>query len=65
MVTVMSDKVLGFQGPIYTVRFLWYATSLRQAYKLTYDCRNILKMLRCFFLRMSVVNLLQATNRTV
>ena len=28
---------MGLLGPIYTVRFLSHATSLRQAYDMTYD----------------------------
>ena len=35
-------------GPIYTVRFLSHATSARQAYDVTYDCRSVLKhVLKC------------------
>ena len=35
-------------GPIYTVRFLSHATSARQAYDMSYDCRSILKhVLKC------------------
>ena len=30
-------------GPIYTVRFLSHATSARQAYDMTYDCRSVSK----------------------
>ena len=36
-------------GPIYTVRFLSHATSLRQAFDTTYDCRSVLKhVLKCY-----------------
>ena len=38
----------GLLGPIYTVRFLSRATSARQAYDMTYDCRSVLKhVLKC------------------
>ena len=36
-------EVDGSSGPIYTVRFLSYATSSRQAYDMTYDCRSVSK----------------------
>ena len=35
-------------GPIYTVPFLPHATSARQAYDMSYDCRSVLKrVLKC------------------
>ena len=36
-------EVDGSLGLIYTVRFLSHATSSRQAYDMTYDCRSFLK----------------------
>ena len=42
-------KEMNALGPIYTVRFLSHATSSRQAYDMTYDCRNVLKkVLKCY-----------------
>ena len=43
---IVGEAVL---GPIYTVRFLSHATSSRQAYDMTYDCRSVLKpVLKCY-----------------
>ena len=36
-------RILENLGPIYTVRFLSHATSSRQTYNITYDCRSVLK----------------------